>query len=170
MIAKLLKDLTQHHLSDISNAPDSVKQFIVSIHEICKKPITPTTIHYHSMTLPDNNPTIGTWEIDMNFITDFHLIPFSWSDETYQILGYEIGSILPSGHTFTAFVHPDDKQIVMNTIFSALMTRGENTISYRLLLPGNVQKNLRLTVAPHFDPKTGFPDRITGTLQHIDTE
>ncbi|MBS1493731.1 MAG: PAS domain S-box protein [Bacteroidetes bacterium] len=69
----------------------------------------------------------GIWENDiLNGET-------RWSDETFRILGYEVGEVEPSGENFFAKVHADDSIRVENIVRSALISGGTGTMEFRVI-------------------------------------
>ncbi|MGC1241568.1 MAG: PAS domain S-box protein [Chryseosolibacter sp.] len=85
---------------------------------------------------------LGSWQADL--VTGKH----TWSDETYCIFGYEAGEIAPGFDAFFALVHPEDVDMLQNTMDQAL----EN-------LDPEVEVEFRLT------DRKGNPKYISGKVQ-----
>jgi len=69
----------------------------------------------------------GIWE------NDLILGETRWSDETYRILGYEVGEVEPSRENFFNKLHPDDKEHTENIVNSALISSGTGSMEYRVI-------------------------------------
>ena len=84
----------------------------------------------------------GSWEVEKlhNYYT--------WSDEYYRMLDYEVGSVPPNSDSFYARVHPDDLEFVKATFELAMNTLDNHRFECRILLRnGDVR---------HLDSKVHF--------------
>lgn len=72
---------------------------------------------------------LGNWDLD---ITAGQL---RWSDEIYRIIGQQPGAFKPSQEKFLQYVHPEDRELVRQSIELAIYEKKAYRIDYRLILP-----------------------------------
>jgi hypothetical protein len=102
---------------------------------------------------------IGNWEA--NLITD-ELI---WSDEIFNIFGYNPGNFTPSVQAFQSAVHPDDLEIVKASENRAAKT-GTHDVVHRIVRPdGSIRYVHELAQA--LTGSDGKTLRLSGTVQDI---
>ncbi|HSH66798.1 MAG TPA: response regulator, partial [Bacteroidia bacterium] len=63
---------------------------------------------------------IGSWELDFK---DFS---FKWSDELYRIYGVDPKTFIPTIENFLEFIHPEDKENVLNIAQQHLISHNQN--------------------------------------------
>lgn len=80
---------------------------------------------------------LGNWDLD---IISHKL---RWSDEIYRILGLAPKAFEPSLEAFLQYVHPDDRELVQQSINSALVEKKPYSIDYRLIVPSRTAKDAR---------------------------
>jgi PAS domain S-box-containing protein len=103
---------------------------------------------------------IGSWEWDVasNRVR--------WSDELYRLLGHEPGSEEVSYELYLSTVHPDDRDLVTETIERADAENAPFAFEHRVLLPdGRVRWILSRGRA--VTDESGKPIRMLGTAQDI---
>ena len=166
MIADLLQELTENHFRDISDSPESVKRFLASVNEYCRKNNDHISNYQEDIFLSSLAPKSGSWGIDLTVVTDFSLQPIILSHEAHLILGYSVGE-QPNGQNFIDRVHPNDKEYVLNTIFSTIRLQREKVIAFRIAQPNDTNKMIRFTATATFDKKNKIPQRISGSLKDI---
>jgi PAS domain S-box-containing protein len=104
---------------------------------------------------------IGSWEWDIGTGA------LTWSDETYKILGYEQGAVIPTLESFLAVVHPEDRDRVHEAIAAAQKhPDGHYEAEFRVRGPNGAELIQRARGRVHFDAD-GRPLRIAGTAQDI---
>ncbi len=72
---------------------------------------------------------LGSWEMDLDSGE------FSWSAETYKILGYVMHSTEPSLYKFKSRIHPDDRSMVENKLESAIDKLQDFESEFRIVKP-----------------------------------
>ncbi len=72
---------------------------------------------------------LGNWEWDVNNST------VNWSDEMYRIFGYAPQQMAASFEAFLNAVHPEDRQLVNDTVREALAGQHTYSIGHRILQP-----------------------------------
>ncbi|OCQ97892.1 histidine kinase [Oscillatoriales cyanobacterium USR001] len=97
---------------------------------------------------------LGNWDLD---ISSRQLL---WSDEIYRIIGENPGAFPPNQEKFLQFVHPEDRELVKQSIDSALYEKKSYRIDYRLILPDGSDRTVREQAA------VGHT-HITSTIQDI---
>ncbi|MGE5656322.1 MAG: MASE1 domain-containing protein [Actinomycetota bacterium] len=78
---------------------------------------------------------LGNWDLDLN------AQQLRWSDEIYRILGLVPQAFEPSLEAFLEYVHPDDRDLVRQSIQAALFEKQPYNIDYRLIVPNYAEGN-----------------------------
>jgi PAS domain S-box-containing protein len=103
---------------------------------------------------------IGNWQVDLENRSTW------WSDETYRVLGLEPGQIEPSCEALSQFVHPQDRQQVVEMINDALESSRPFSLDHRIVHPGGEERYVHTEAEIAFDVG-GKPARMTGIIQCI---
>jgi len=84
---------------------------------------------------------IGSWESDPKLQKAY------WSDEVYHILGFEVGSVVPSIKTIYKYIHADDFARLKEQISSIATSSHTNKLEYDVRYKGidKKQKMIRFT-------------------------
>ncbi len=88
------------------------------------------------------------------------------SDETYRILGVSLGEFGNTWEGYLAFVHPEDQELVRQSMETARYGRRPYSLDYRLLRPDGTER----IVAEHAEPvldEQGLTSAVIGTIQDI---
>ncbi len=101
---------------------------------------------------------VGNWE--WNLETD----RVQWSDENFRIFGFEVGAIDPTGQTFDAILHPDDRKETLEAVERALHEGAPYDREYRIVRPDGEVRDVHALAEVTFD-ETGKPVRMAGTIQ-----
>lgn len=72
---------------------------------------------------------IGSWQ------TNAETFEAVWSAETFHILGADPIMIRPSYTEFIKFIHPEDRDIVVNNFLETLNRKGVKSIEHRIITP-----------------------------------
>ncbi|MDH5592754.1 MAG: PAS domain-containing protein, partial [Gammaproteobacteria bacterium] len=102
---------------------------------------------------------IGNWQADL--ITG----GLEWSDEIFQIFGYQPGSIEPSIEVFHEAVHPDDREKVRQSERQAEIT-GHHDVIHRIIRPDGSIRHVQELAHAETD-ETGKLVKLSGTVQDI---
>lgn len=70
---------------------------------------------------------MGSWEWD---ITENKII---WSEQLYKLLGFDANEFTPQPETFLKYLHPDEKQTVMKTVWACIQNHKAETIECRAI-------------------------------------
>ena len=93
----------------------------------------------------------------------------TWSDETFAIVGLEVGSPEPSDPEYTKMVHPEDRERYLNMLAESHKHGGEFDSEYRLVRPdGSIRYIEEHGVAT--EGADGQVLYVTGTVQDITNE
>jgi len=113
-----------------------------------------------SLTQAQRIGHLGNWEWDVINST------VNWSDEMYRIFGYAPQQMAASFEAFLNAVHPEDRQLVNDTVSEALAEQHTYNIEHRILRPDGTLRYVhgRAEVMQGDD---GKPIRMVGTLQDI---
>ena len=113
-----------------------------------------------SLTAAQRIGHLGDWEWDVINST------VSWSDEMYRIFGYAPQQIASSYEAFLNAVHPEDRQLVNDTVSEALAEQHTYDIEHRILRPDGTLRYVhgRAEVMQGDD---GKPISMAGTLQDV---
>lgn len=103
---------------------------------------------------------IGSWD------WDHRTGAIIWSHEMYRIFSVDRSSIHLSHGAASAFVHPDDRELVDQTIGDAIRNRAPYTVEHRLILPDGRIRYVRAQGKITFDAG-GNPVYRIGTMQDI---
>lgn len=104
---------------------------------------------------------IGSWDRDL--LKD----EVRWSDEQYQLLGYEPGAVMPSHALFLKHVHEKDREMVAAAFADAVSRRETNlAVDHLIKSKGAATKRVRTTAELRFD-ESGHAIAMTGTSQDI---
>jgi diguanylate cyclase (GGDEF)-like protein/PAS domain S-box-containing protein len=98
------------------------------------------------------------WEIDADHV--------SWTPELDNTYRLDPSQFIPSLDGFLAFVHPEDKGVVADTVAQALADGGSFTFEYRILHPDGAVTNL-LTIGHVERDDQGRPVRVGGSWQDV---
>ncbi|WPR77182.1 PAS domain-containing protein [Algoriphagus sp. NG3] len=103
---------------------------------------------------------LGYWNRD--FSTDVT----EWSEETYQIYGYESDSFIPSMENVKLAFHPDDRHLLETDLNQHLEPGKVKSFEHRIITASNeikwVHQEIRMLVDDN-----GLPYKIEGTIQDI---
>jgi signal transduction histidine kinase/DNA-binding response OmpR family regulator len=75
---------------------------------------------------------IGNWEMDI------HTGNMYWSDEIFNILGLVPGEVSPAVETAVPFAHPEDKELIFQTIREALLGKLFN-VDFRIVTRSGIK-------------------------------
>ncbi|SFH19911.1 PAS domain-containing sensor histidine kinase [Pedobacter insulae] len=119
---------------------------------------------YH-LALSQKMAKIGSWELDLS--VDDPDAPQYWSEETFRILGYEPGEIVPSFTAFINSVHPDDREVVMAAAQISIKEGREYDLEQRHILPNGHIIVTRSIAEVVRDINTGLPLKLCGAMKDI---
>src|SRR6266404_390959 len=102
---------------------------------------------------------VGSWDWDLrtNKVT--------WSDELYGIFGPEPGTIMAAGDAMS-FIHPDDRDLVWNTVKNAVAKKARYSFYYRAVRPDGTERIVHSRGAVLTDDH-GEPIRVFGATQDV---
>jgi len=103
---------------------------------------------------------MGSWEWN---ITENSL---HWSKEIYRIFGTEEHAFNATYEAFLAAVHPDDRQMVTDSVNAALNERRPYSIDHRIVLPDGTIKSVHEQAEVEYDAE-GRATFMTGTVQDV---
>jgi PAS domain S-box-containing protein len=89
-----------------------------------------------------------------------------WSEECYRILGYDPAQGLPSFESSFERIHPEDRPDLAATIERAAREKTEFQIEYRLVLPDDTGRIVRLLSHPVLDA-SGEVAEFVGTVMDV---
>lgn len=102
------------------------------------------------------------WEIETGAI--------SWSDEIYRIFGLEPQQFQPSYEAFMQYIHPSDRDQVIERVDAALKKQQDYVIDHRIIKPDGSVRYVHERGAVEFT-LDGRPKRMIGTVHDTtDTE
>lgn len=102
---------------------------------------------------------IGSWELDFK---DFS---FKWSDELYRIYGVDPKTFVPTIENFLEFIHPEDKENVLNIAQQHPISHHQNYY-YRIIRTDGEIRTINGRGEPVFDEE-GTLIRAIGTAQDV---
>lgn len=109
----------------------------------------------------------GSWEALLVSLKNRNENPISWTDETYRIFGLKKGEQEITNAVFYSLVHPDDREKVETAFETALQSKSEYKIEFRIITPAGVQKTVFEKGEITFDILTQLPLKATGSIQDV---
>ncbi len=103
---------------------------------------------------------IGNWDWD---IVNNRLL---WSDEIYRIFGVAPQEFGANYEAFINYVHPEDRQFVMDSVNKALQKKETYSINHRIILSDASLKTVHEQAEVVFS-EDGTPLRMCGTIQDV---
>ncbi len=103
---------------------------------------------------------LGSWEWDLTSNK------VSWSDQQYRNLGLRPQEVDPNYKVFLSYVHPEDKEHVVNTIEMSLRDKKSYSLDHRIMRPDGTVRVLHEDGNVIADA-AGNPIRMLGTSQDI---
>ncbi len=103
---------------------------------------------------------LGHWTWDINNGKLF------WSDEIYKIFGYTPQEFSATYEAFLETIHPEDKEIVTETVNKSVEDHTTYNIFHRILLPDNTQKIVHEIGHAVYDD-SGRAIQMIGTVQDV---
>ena len=103
---------------------------------------------------------LGSWEWEI--ATD----EVRWSDEQYRNLGLQPLEINASYEAYLNLAHPEDRELVVNTIERAFHTKESYSIDHRIVHPDGRVRFLQISGKVIVD-EAGNPTKMLGTAQDI---
>ena len=111
---------------------------------------------------------VGSWErIYADPHTSFDTDRFLWSDEFYRIFGFAPQQFAPSLERLNDAIHPEDREMVQETLTQALSKQLPFEIRHRVVLPNGEKRFIFARGETTFDPLTGRAVRTFGTAQDV---
>ncbi|MBN1990817.1 MAG: response regulator [Bacteroidales bacterium] len=116
----------------------------------------------HRLRRAQSIARIGSWESDPKLLKAY------WSDEVYHILGFEVGSVVPSIKTIYKYIHADDFARLKEQISSIATSSAVNKLEYDVRYKGidKQRKMIRFTFEAVRDSK-GDVDMWQGVVQDV---
>jgi PAS domain S-box-containing protein len=102
---------------------------------------------------------LGNWEMDLR------TKQVMWSEETFNILGFNLTSDAPSLNAYLDTVHPDDRENVVAIISFTTQTFKPQSFYHRIIRHG-VERSLFITSKYEFDTAQK-PIRLYGTMMDV---
>lgn len=103
---------------------------------------------------------VGTW--DWSPVTG----QLFWSDETFRLMGFEPDSITPTYELYLGLVHPDDRELLSDSVQAALQKKKPYALDCRINLGNGAEIVCHVTGKVEFD-ENGQPTRMLGTIQDV---
>jgi PAS domain S-box-containing protein len=103
---------------------------------------------------------MGNWE--WNFVTN----ELYYSDELYRIFGLNPQELNVPFDEVLAYIHPEDRDYVTNSIIEALNGKKYDAIDFRIILADGTERTVFTQGEVTFDEKN-TPIRLRGTVQDI---
>ncbi|MDH5680528.1 MAG: PAS domain S-box protein [Spirochaetota bacterium] len=103
---------------------------------------------------------IGNWH--WNIITGALL----WSDEIFRIFGLKPQQFEATYEAFLETIHPDDRQLVMDSVDAAVLGNENYDLVHRIILPDGEIRHIHERGEVTFDP-SGKPTDMIGTVRDI---
>jgi PAS domain S-box-containing protein len=109
---------------------------------------------------------LGAWWIEFVDHENVDANPLRWSAEVYRIFGYEPGAVEVSNELFFKHVHPDDRQLVKDTVAQAMAEKHPYSVEHRIIRLDGKERVVVEHAEISFDEQ-GRPIRMVGAVQDI---
>lgn len=110
---------------------------------------------------------LGSWELELVNVGDLTEGALRWSDEVFRIWGYTPGGLTVTYDNFLLAVHPDDRGLIGDAVMTALRENRAYDLTHRIVRPDGSERIVREQAEFEFDPATGQPTRMIGTVLDI---
>jgi len=110
---------------------------------------------------------LGSWERDLADTGSWEQGPVRWSDETFRILGCNVGEIEMSRANFVRSIHPDDRDHARELMAAAIREGRPYNNDYRIILPNGTERNLHAQAKIVYDKETNRPSKIVGIIHDV---
>jgi PAS domain S-box-containing protein len=91
---------------------------------------------------------------------------FTWSDQTFRLLGYEPGTVKPAQEAWRDRIHPEDRGKADRQLFQNLANPLDGEVEHRVIHPDGSLHWLRLR-ACSIHNQAGQPVRVVGVVMDI---
>ncbi len=153
-------------ITELKKAEEALKRAHDNLEKLVEERTSELEKSYNSLKESEKNLAeaqkiahLGSWE--WNLITK----EIWWSDEYYRIFGLKPQGSAPTYNEFLSYIHPEDRDIVINAIKEA--SNGKLfSIDHRIILPGGEEKIVHVQPEITFNEENN-PVRIRGILQDI---
>ena len=149
-------------VSFIKDAEGKPTTIIVTVKDITELKQTEEALRKSEASLVEAQRIahIGNWDWD---IINNEL---RWSDEIYRIFGLSPQEFSATYEAFSASVHPDDRELVKESVNKALSENKPYSIDHRIVLPDGSERVVHEQAEVSLD-ETGRPIQMIGTVQDI---
>lgn len=103
---------------------------------------------------------IGSWDWDIKSNT------MVWSDEVFNIYGFERSLKKMSHDDFMTYVHPKDTENVINAVKSAIVYDQSYKIAHRIIRPDGIERDI-YEQGDVFRDRSGKATNIVGVIQDV---
>ncbi len=132
----------------------------IILSKFLSRPIEKLKLSTHNLAEAQRLAHIGNWNWDM--VTG----DLTWSDEVYKIFGLKPQEFDATYDTFLRIVHPEDRDLVVSKVNSAVKDDEPYDIQHRIVLP-DATTHIVHDVGKVFRDQEGKPLRMVGTVQDI---
>jgi diguanylate cyclase (GGDEF)-like protein/PAS domain S-box-containing protein len=146
----------------IRDSTGQVEYIIASGVDITEKRETERALQQHKESLAKAQEIAGLGSWDWNIVTgELH-----WSDEIFRIFGITPQAFPATYEAFLSYIHPDDRQKVIDAVNSSIANRTSYDIAHRVLRHnGEIRFVKEQGIV--YDNNTGTPQQMIGTVHDI---
>jgi len=119
---------------------------------------------YFQFNTSQSKAHIGTWRADLPLDENISLF---CSDELYRILGFDPGKTVTSFNTLLEVVHPDDRLLVNERMYSHIKAGNNYEIPHRIITVDGIEKVVISSGEIIFDEITKEPLILIGAILDI---
>jgi len=110
---------------------------------------------------------IGSWEVNFEWENGFEINPEFWSDQSCRIFGYEPGEYEFTKEVFYSFIYPEDRPVIHSKMREAISSKSKYKFEHRIIRRDGKECFVKNVGEIIFDPFTGLPVKMIGTMQDI---
>jgi PAS domain S-box-containing protein len=141
--------------------------FILSEEVTDKKIAEDALLHYQSILIQSEELShTGTWWLDVDESSRYIDESVHWSDEVYRIFGYQPGEVEITQKLFLSHIHPDDRDMFINSMYAAKENKQPYKVEFRIRRPDGSERILMETGTHNYD-SSGSVTRLVGAVQDI---
>ena len=110
---------------------------------------------------------LGSWELELVDVGNLTEGALRWSAEVFRIWGYEPDGLEVTYDNFLRAVHPEDRGLIGDAVAAALRENRPYDLTHRIVRPDGTERVVREQAEFEFDPVTGQPTRMIGTVLDV---
>ena len=153
----------------IFNKDGKINGMLISINDITRKKLDEYNLKKSEEHLAASQKisNTGSWEMQLSDLKDLNNNNLYYSDQALRIYGLEPDQIHFTRQIYQSHVHPDDLPRIKQLLPTVLKTGAAYESEHRIIRADGQERIVANFGKLIFDPKTGIPVKLIGTVQDI---